>query len=596
MSDPAIKTKPRQIRVLPEVVINQIAAGEVVDRPASVVRELVDNSIDAGATEIAIYLEEGGSSLIRVVDNGSGMARDDAILAFERHATSKISESEDLNNLQTLGFRGEALPSIASVSQLVLKTRNIENPVGTQVQIWGGKIKNVRSVASAAGTDIEVGRLFFNTPARRKFLRQPATEEQRVKLWVQHAALPFPGVRYRLFADRREILNLPPASLIDRSRGIIQGSSLEFSYEEGVIELFGLIGHPATASGSADSLVLIVNGRIVKDKLLSRAIREGYDSTLKPTEIPSAVVSLTIEPSEVDVNVHPQKSEVRFRHPQMVFQTVKQAVNSVVMRFSAPFVAAQTFPFRPKETDLFRYSQTLLPTKGCESGYQPVAQALGALGVKESDPTFDLGHGSAVSVQNDFKFSRLKFLAQTLGCYLLCEHAEKFYVVDMHAAHERYNFNLVRNRFRTREISSQQLLLPFSIELSPSLFANCVEHLEVFRRYGFEVEPFGESTIVVRSVPSCFKDGDLRHLILDVASVPLEGVADGRLQEKIDHIAARIACHASIRSGRSMEPQEVYALFDALDTTEFSAACPHGRPVVVSFSRSEVEQWFGRDR
>lgn len=602
MSEPAKKTAPNRIRVLPEVVINQIAAGEVVDRPASVVRELLDNAIDAGATDIAVFLEEGGHSLIRVVDNGVGMSRDDAILAFERHATSKISNSEELHSLSTLGFRGEALPSIASVSQLRVKTKTVDDEIGTEVLIWGGKLKDVKPVVTLKGTDIEVGKLFFNTPARRKFLRQASTEEQRVKLWMQHAALPFPQIRYRLFSSGREILNLAPTNFIDRAREIVRGSSLEFSYEVRGMEISGLIGHPALASSGAEAQVIIINGRIVKDRILAKAIREGFDSTLKAFEIPAAVVQIEIEPGEVDVNVHPQKSEVRFRSPQNVFQAVREAIQSAVRRFGSPFEKVEpVFTKREFERTSEGWGNSIVAespvTLFNSANAEPQQHLLVQPKIEGLQDEVSAPSESAQNIQSaTFRFSDLNYIGQALACYLICELGESLYVVDMHAAHERYNFNLIRNKFREKGVPSQQLLLPLTLELSPEAFVNCANHIDAFARFGFEVELFGTHSIVVRSAPTIFKDGDLKTVIKEVSAVPLEGLADGRILEKVDHISARIACHASIRSGRSMAREEVYALFAALDSTEFAAACPHGRPVIVPFSRAAVERWFGRDR
>ena len=334
-----------KIKVLSDVVINQIAAGEVVERPASVVRELVDNAVDAGATDIFIALESGGHNRIRVRDNGCGMTRDEALLAFERHATSKVTSIDDLNTLTTMGFRGEALASIAAVSKIKLTTRSKEAGIGTAVTFRGGKVVDVQAVAWNEGTEMEVEHLFFNTPARRKFLKSPRSEVSRIRSWVAHSALSRPHVRYRLVSDGDEILNLQA-----RGAHVFPGDLTPISLREGGVKVQGMIGHPGQALSDASGFVILINGRLVSDKIILRAAREGYDSMLKDREFPVGYLSLTMPPEYVDVNVHPQKSEVRFRHPDQVFAVVRGAVLAGVRSIKRPLMSAPAavVPLQPE--------------------------------------------------------------------------------------------------------------------------------------------------------------------------------------------------------------------------------------------------------
>ncbi|MCB9030471.1 MAG: DNA mismatch repair endonuclease MutL [Deltaproteobacteria bacterium] len=598
-----------RIQVLPDILVHQIAAGEVVERPVSVVRELVDNAIDAEATDIAVYLENGGRRKIRVVDNGIGMNKDEALLAFENHATSKVHSLEDLKAITTMGFRGEALPSIASISKVKLKTKREDEPAAIEIAIEGGKLKNVAEGSGQKGTDISVSNLFFNTPARRKFLRKIQTEEQKVKQWLLQTAVSHPAVRYRLFFDEREVLNLPRTETkLVRAQALLRGPSVSFDETHDQISVSGVIGHPGQATANTNSFVIVVNNRIVRDPLLYKAVKEGYDSTLKSYESPLGVLIVDLPATQLDVNVHPQKSEVRFANPQELFGAVRDSVYSAVQKFSfavaaeirrpdsfiQPSVSGYQRPIPLLSTqqqsgfdnhDLARFTERVVETE------TPLAAREGRSNSFESK--FDSSHQVESQV---FLFSELKYIGQAFKCYLFCEKSEVLYVVDMHAAHERYNYNLIRNGFRSNNINSQNLLVPITVELSEEGALNCLNNEDLFQRYGFEIESFGDATIVVRSTPTIMRESLVPRLIKEVAEISFDGLAQGRFEEVIDHISARIACHASVRSGKEMAKEEVYALFDALDSTEFSAACPHGRPVVVKFSEIEIESWFGRDK
>jgi DNA mismatch repair protein MutL len=612
-----------RIKVLPDTVINQIAAGEVVERPVSVVRELVDNAVDAGATDIFVAVEGGGHSRIKVRDNGCGMSKDEAILAFERHATSKVTSLDDLLSLGTLGFRGEALASIASVSKVQLRTRARESDIGTLVVFRGGKLTDVQSLAWNQGTEIEVEHLFFNTPARRKFLKSPRSEVARIRTWIAHSGLARPAVRYRFVSDGDEILHLHPvASVAERAQAVFAPGLIPISLSEGGLHVQGMISHPGQALADTSGFVVLVNGRLVSDKIVQRAVREGYDSMLKDREYPVGYLSIDLPGEDVDVNVHPQKSEVRFRHPQQVFAVVQGAVLTGVRSIrraapvyptatSIPVVSqprSQPFDARPES---FSAESAAVASEAHEMQlYQPQALFSRASdmpsavsfaspqGVAERRHGYDpkLPAERILGEDLPFYFSDLRYVGQVLECYLVCEHDGSLVVVDMHAAHERVNYNKIRAARAAREVATQKLLLPETIRLTEEQVVHLIEQVEVLEALGFEISQTSPDTIAVHGVPAIVSHVDCVSLLKECAAEPLSAGWKERIEERVDHITARIACHASVRSGDLITRQEVYALFSQLDEAQVSGACPHGRPVVVHFCRDAVERWFGRDR
>lgn len=617
-----------KIKVLPDTVINQIAAGEVVERPASVIRELVDNSVDASATDIFIAVEAGGHTRLKVRDNGCGMTRDEALLAFERHATSKVSAIEDLNSLSTLGFRGEALASIAAVSKVRLTTRSKGQELGTSVTFRGGTLVNVQSCAWSEGTEIDIEHLFFNTPARRKFLKSPRAELAKIRSWVMHSALARPHVRYRLIADGAEILNLAAVSNVAaRGAEIFAGDLIPISLREGRLAVEGRVGHPGAVLADATGLVLLVNGRLVSDKIMVRAVREGYDSMLKDREFPIGYISLLLPADEVDVNVHPQKSEVRFRHPDQVFAVVRGAVLAGVRSIRRPAVAQIAEPV--VTPTVVSQQATFVREAALPSAHQPdvrdvwpiqraaavvvPSQTTSARTIEQFSQYKSPGVGSVAprlfgeqrglysakaeaTVDADFCFSELRYVGQVLECYLLCEHNEKLVVVDMHAAHERVNYNKIRAQRAARALTVQKLLLPERVRLTAEQVVSLMEQSDVLRELAFEVSQDSDTEVVVTGVPSAVAHLDCAALVKEFAAEPVSAGWRERLEERIDHIAARLACHASVRSGDILKKEEAYALFAQLDEATSAGACPHGRPVVAEFPRQTVERWFGRDR
>lgn len=577
-----------RIKVLDDQVINQIAAGEVVERPVAVIRELVENSIDAGAKSIDVYLENGGKTLLRVADDGFGMDKADALLSFERHATSKISSAADLKAISSLGFRGEALAAISAVSNLTMKTRIAESSAGTLLQLHAGKLHNVSAVACSAGTVIEVQNLFINTPARKKFLKSDDTEERKIKDWLKNTALAHPLINFKLSNDKRELLNFRSVgSSLDRAKNVFPETSVLIENETARCRIKGLLAHPSMAQASGSGLSIIVNGRVISDRLLLKAIKDGFSTTLKYQEFPVGFVDLELPPEDLDVNVHPQKSEVRFVSPQHIYILLRDSVSAAVQNFKTPVSNFTDYKssFAPRIDGMTDSEVSYLPAQSDTSGSTSAYSATqAALSFFVSD--------NPVS----FKFSQLKYIGQMLDCYLVCEYADNFVLVDMHAAHERYNFNLVRNSFKSKLLKSQIYLIPKAIELNEEGLENCLSQQSFLEKFGFEIERFGNTTLLVRSVPALLSHSDISALIKEIAAFDFQGNSESSINKALDYVAARVACHASLRSGDLINKEQAQALFIALDSSEFSAACPHGRPIVVEFSLKTVESWFGRDR
>jgi DNA mismatch repair protein MutL len=619
-----------KIQVLADSVVNKIAAGEVVERPASVVRELVDNALDAGAQAIEVTLEHGGKSLVRVVDDGLGMERDDVLLALQRHATSKITSAEDLATVGTRGFRGEALPSIASVSRMVITSRTKELDLGVTVSVDGGAIKSVDSAPCAVGSSVSVKTLFFNTPVRKKFLRSDRVEEDRVFDWFVRFAFGAPSVRLRLVADGRELLALPPhSSFMERASGLIRGSATSCSLSEEGIHIEGVVGHPGASQSDAAQCVVLVNNRPVSDRGFLRASREGYHATLKEKEVPAAALSITLDPTLVDINVHPQKSEVRFVSPHAIWRVVRKAVHQAVGSITMPFeggVALKPIP-QVRATDVqviyqssFDYQPVTRPStsQGAPaSPYQPRAQGAGAW--SEGNLLLDTSQFPAYEPEqssipiketeigggqqgNTIRYRDLRYIGQALGCYLVCEYRDELVIVDMHAAHERIQYNRIRSAFRSSQPHAQRLLVPMTVSLGVVLRRAFVNQIPLLERWGFEIALSGEDAVVVSAVPTCIPESEVPQTLNELARYGIACEADGEalgdslLEKRIDAIAARLACHASVRGGDTISRENAYALLASLDGAELAGACPHGRPVLARFSRGGVERWFGRDR
>ncbi len=532
-----------KIRVLPDDVANKIAAGEVVERPVSVVRELVDNSLDAGSTDITVYVKQGGRRLIRVVDDGCGMERDDAILAFERFATSKIKNASDLTQIKTFGFRGEALAAIASISRVELLTSNV------RVRIEGGKLRSVDDSNTAKGTDISIEHLFFNTPARRKFLSSDRTEVEKIKTFINQISLAHFNTRFRLFVDGEEVINLFRAnSQFERARQLFAGTLCEVNSEN----IVGLIGHPASVTKSKVSFTVLVNGRVVSDRLILRAIRDGFDSMLKESEQPRGYISLSIPFHEIDVNVHPQKLEVRFVNSNHIFSVVKDAVRGSLKELIG------SRPITPHVV------------VGKSTPISPV------------DPPETPGFQTPESLE--IPYDRLRYIGQYARCFLLFEADEGLYLMDMHAAHERINFDHIRNNLNR---SSQGVLISEEISCTEEE----LEKLKETAVPGLNFK-FTKNGVILKSVPACISHLSPKIIIEELLiAISSDGLFE-RYKSLEDRVAARLACHKSVRSGDELSKEEAFSLVDT--SREVLTRCPHGRPFWVKFSVDQVGRWFGR--
>jgi DNA mismatch repair protein MutL len=592
----------QSIRILPEQLANQIAAGEVVERPASVVKELLENAIDAGASELLVEVEQGGKRLIRVTDNGCGMGKDDLFLAMERHATSKIATAADLFALQTLGFRGEALPSIASVSRLRLTSRPPDQDLGWQLYAEGGTVRLAEALGTAAGTVVEVRDLFFNTPGRRKFLRSDDTEFGHLADVVMRLALARPDIQVRLThngrshleAYRHQRLEERTAALLGRS---LTADLLPVEAESGDGELLtGLVGVPALNRSSSSHLYTYVNGRFVRDRVVQHAILEGYRTLLEKRRFPVAVLFLDLPPAMVDVNVHPTKHEVRFREPRRIHDFVAEAVRSRLLGSAlAPVV-----PRAEVAVLCSMPSAAELPSSAPRSGVQEALAAYGEqLSVTAATAWRGGGKGTALAWPpaagpDPLLPADWRLIGQYLNSYLVCQAGDDLVLVDQHAAHERIGFEKLRQQLRAAGIAKQCLLLPVVIECDHRQMAVIRAHLADYARLGFELEPFGGRAFTLLTQPQLLAGADPGRLILDLAEELAQIGCGSSLDAALDQVLMRLACHAMIRANQPLARPEMEALLAELATIDCGSHCPHGRPVIRKLRRSEIERFFHR--
>ncbi|MGD8386409.1 MAG: DNA mismatch repair endonuclease MutL [Desulfobacteraceae bacterium] len=575
------------IRILPENVASQIAAGEVVERPASVIRELLDNSLDAGADRIEISIEAGGRRLIRVSDNGRGMDRDDLLLCIERHATSKVRELDDLLSIGTLGFRGEAIPSIASVSRMEITSRPEEYMVAHRVKIDGGHLRAVDETGAPAGTVVVVRDLFFNTPARKKFLRTEKTETYHVMETVSRIALPFRGVHFQL-RDGAKTPLLYPASRSELERlAMLLGREVAGRMErvERVVEGMEVRVHlapPELHRSRGDRILVYVNGRNVRDRLLTRAVMEGYGQRLMKGRFPHVVLALEMDPGEVDVNVHPTKQEVRFRESRRVFRAVVSAVDEGLTR-TAGAIFHDSASTRGHHTP-GRFSRSLEAEEPAGS-YAPRARPGADSGTAERFDGF---------AQEMFQERPFFVIGQLRNTYILCQTGDGLLMVDQHAAHERIVYERLRKALTSASVQTQPFLIPKRIELSVGEAKALQEHAESLAGLGLEIEPFGGNTFLLRAVPSVLVDSDLDAFLREVISLLEQGGGDIRSDRALDEMLAVMACHGAIRAGKPLTEREMVALLDELQQTELPTNCPHGRPVSREITWGELERMFKR--
>jgi DNA mismatch repair protein MutL len=659
-----------RIHVLPEHVANKIAAGEVVERPASVVKELLENSLDAGATRIKVQIEAGGKKLIQITDDGCGMVRDDALLAFERHATSKIKNAEDLLNISTLGFRGEALPSIASVSRLRLETRAADQESGTVVEIAGGKIFRVEEAGLPAGTSITIRDLFFNTPARKKFLKSESTELSHIASLVTHYALAHPDKHFELHSATNAMLVAPPvAGYSERVYQVFGKDVLDqlipvaaelplahiglpqpppwrrkeedeerASADPGSLRLHGFISKPEIQKLNRNSIYTFVNGRLVRDRLIQHSLTEAYRNILPPTVFPVVLLFLEMPNAELDVNVHPSKTEVRFRQQTVLHDFFRDSVRAALMKArpvpqfvteirsrataspsltpgaqaatAGSSVSAKAFygqtapdtftlqaPTQPVIAERFHFSEGItvdanaavsvarFPLHGF-GGMQPVvgADQCSPIAAEEPEPISDMAPS----------LSSLKPLGQLRESFILAVNQDGLWIIDQHVAHERVLFEKVLKQRARQQVESQRLLMPIVIDLTPAQQAVFAELSDELQKNGFEAEPFGARSIAVKIAPAGIQASEVEkmlHELLDQFSREEQAL---NLDQIRGRIAASIACHAAIKVNMPLEQNKMEWLIAELAKTECPMSCPHGRPVVLRYSMKDIQRAFKR--
>lgn len=619
------------IEVLPAALASQIAAGEVVERPASALKELIENSLDAGARRCDVSIEGGGITLLSIRDDGIGMSSDDATLCLERHATSKLRRFEDLNGVRSFGFRGEALPTIASVSRFTLNTRRQEDAAGTQVVVEGGAAAHVSTVGMPVGTEVILRDLFYNVPARRKFLRSSATEAGHIADVVENAALACPDVTFTLMRDGRKAREyLRVGSRAERVETSLVGEELcQCVGERGPLMVEAYLGRPERARSGAAGLKLFCNNRPIRDRALLVTLAQAYGSILERGRYPRGVVYLDLPPELVDVNVHPQKTEVRFADARAVTDAVYHLVQAALNKgFSLPSLLvskedrsarAPSGPSAPahgssialrdagrasllgaptvREPSLLRFGDAVF--RGATSTTSVASAVLDDQSVVSSvelepgsSPAADEASPRRTTDTNPGGWGKLRFLAQVRATYLLCEGEDALYVLDQHAAAERVTFHRLREQYRGKGMTSQSLLFPLTIEVTQEQTELIESKQDAIQRLGFELRVRSETTVSLHAVPKLLQRASPERLCLDlVAELARSGRA---FSDALDLMLSTMACHGSIRSGDVLSSQEADALLRALDEVDFAGHCPHGRPIVATTSWAELERRVGR--
>jgi len=590
------------IRQLSEGIANRIAAGEVIERPAAAVKELVENALDAGATRIDVMIGAGGRRLIRVADDGCGMIRPDLALCVERHATSKLQD-EDLLDIRTLGFRGEALPSIGAVSRLTITTRHAEEPHAWQLTVDAGLKGEPRPAALAAGTRVEIADLFAATPARLKFLKSDRAEAAAVADVVKRLAMAHPTVAFSL-ADDGTTRHFPAqafgeAGLLARI-GDVAGrdfaqNALPLDVWRGEVRLFGFAGLPTFGKATAGSQFLFVNGRPIRDRLVLGAIRGAYGDTMPRDRHPAVSLFLELDPREVDVNVHPAKTEVRFRDPALVrgliVAAIREAIAAASPATASTLGAATVAAFRPAAPRPGGYDWRSSPSRPYAPGVSDAPQAGFAL---DLPPAADARAGEVPAAEDDLDRPLGAARAQIHGTYILAQTREGLVIVDQHAAHERLVYERMKRQMAEAGIARQALLIPVVVELDPADASGFVERADDLARFGLVVEGFGPGAVVVRETPAMLGEVDTEALVRDIAEHLAEWDSAAPLESRLLAVAATMACHGSVRAGRQLRPAEMNALLREMEATPASAQCNHGRPTSVALSLADVERLFGR--
>ncbi|NUQ30633.1 MAG: DNA mismatch repair endonuclease MutL [Acidobacteriaceae bacterium] len=650
-----------RIRVLSDQVANQIAAGEVVERPASVVKELLENALDARATRIRIEVEAGGRKLIRIADDGHGMGRDDSLLAFERHATSKLRSSDDLLQIATLGFRGEALPSIASVSRLTMETRAPEDEAGTLLEIAGGKLLRVEDLGRPAGTTLTIRDLFFNTPARRKFLRSESTELQHVAALVTHYALANPTKHFELHSATHALLVAPAVtSAADRmfqifgretvDQMIPVAAETDFARvgipepppwkrdenyeppEPGVMRISGFISKPELQKLNRNSIYVFVNGRLIRDRLVLHALSEAYRNVIPPTSFPVVLLFLDVPPAEVDVNVHPAKTEVRFRQQSIVHDFLRDSVRTALMAARPVMSFAMALTDSPLAAEALRIDVSPMPgapdlppasegdpQQGDAASFslqpdaflateqrivfpqQDVAPADEPPFLREPEQRVSGRHSCSSATPEEgeerpetlHSLATLRAVGQLRNSFILAVNEDGLWIIDQHVAHERVLFEKILRERRTESVQRQRLLMPLLVDLQPAQMLAFAELADELDRNGFEAEPFGPRTLAVKAAPVGLEGKELEHLLDEVLADDRTGQVENA-EARRTRIAASIACHAAIKINMPLDPAKIEWLLAELAKTQHPTSCPHGRPIALRYSLKEIQRAFNR--
>ncbi len=621
-----------KIRVLSDTVANKIAAGEVVERPASVVKELIENSLDAGATQLRIEVESGGRRLIRVSDDGCGMLRDDALLAFERHATSKLSDVKDLLSIATLGFRGEALPSIASVSRLLLETRSADETTGAAVEIAGGKLLRCDEFPGPAGTAVTVRDLFFNVPARKKFLRSDQTELAHIASLATHYSLAHPQKSFQLRHGINDLLDVTPVeTLRERVYQVFGSQTLDELIDLDIVErelgpaapdeqesrvfcLRGFISQPQVQKLNRNSIFLFVNGRLIRDRLLLHALSAAYHNLMPPACYPFALLFLDCDCEEVDVNVHPSKTEVRFRHGSFVHDFVRDTIRERLIA-SRP-ASSLPVPTHPQAAATLPYSDFTQRIENQQFQAMPDAPAgrvedLPVFHLKTTaapEPRFDFESATEQSVpdthgplplgaeppQSLASLADLRPLGQIHDSFIIAAGRDGLWIIDQHVAHERILFEKVLRQQAEGRVERQQLLMPILLELTASQQIEYARIAGELDRAGFDSEPFGNRTIAVKASPADVGPGDIEKLVLEILEIAEGELRKVSLSDLRRAMAASIACRAAIKINMRLDQSKMEWLLSELAATECPMSCPHGRPIALRYSMRDILKSFHR--
>lgn len=562
-----------RIKKLSKETVNQIAAGEVIERPASVVKELVENSLDAGADEISIQVEDGGKELIKVKDNGCGMSRKEVKLAFEKHATSKIEGIDDLDELESLGFRGEALPSIASVSKVKAITKPEDQLEGTKITLEGGEIEEIEDIGCAVGTSIEVRGLFFNVPARKKYLKKTNTELARISEVVTRNALAYPDVEFSFEHNGKELTFVPKAdNMLENIKSIygkeVAKRMVEVNNKLDDMKIRGYVSKPDINRSNRKHIFTYVNSRFVKNNLLKKGIVEGYETLLKKGRYPLAFLDIKIDPAKIDVNVHPTKTKIRFLERENIKKEIAESVNDALLE--EDLIPSTSVESEKKEEEKTEDGEEKIQKKGEQTKLDMEEETK----IKES------------------KLSHMKIIGILKDSYIIVETPTGMAVIDQHAAHERINYEDLKENAK-EDIDSQKLVSPKTVELQPKEAALLRANEDLLKDLGFDIEPFGKTTFRLRGIPVIFGEVQEKEILNSVLG-ELEEKKENSLEKRKEEMIKYMACHDSVKAGDKLSLTNAKQLIEDLGKTENPYTCPHGRPTIVSFSENEIEKWFKR--